>query len=628
MITNIYREPKKYGYARISLSQRQLNAKGEVEGKQDIQRQINELEEEGIAKENILCDIGVSGKAKNKDSLDRLLGIHNYENSKPILQQGDYLYVTELSRLSRDSRLTSYLFQRIQDLKVNLILLNYKGMKLTNGENSDNDFMNEIFLKVLSFQAQKERELLIERTKSGMVNARLQGKKIGRFSDVDWEIRDTVYYHFRLCTDYTRRLTARQGCEILKVSKKTFFRHMEIAELKYRLNRLKYILKESKVSVNGIYGYDKNILVLAGNVLLSLYQCFYGHKGLLDDKFKDKSFRENYNDYYSLIEQGFQKGRKEVLPYFVNILYKVDENNINQDTYKQASLLQEEALTGFFSSIIEKNSYPFIELLELQGQIDGNSWNIPVNIKYITNGLFDYFKSEQELEQSMEQYHVGKANTGDVRKQNKVLQETLKTNEEEIKLALLQNVYQQKQREYNRKLEEDRQLQFLQEQQKIVSDKMNQLQQEMKQKNQLIQETEQEQKQREQQLLSELKLLNMTEQNISEKEKEAEELAQEIEQYKQSLIQRQQFLEQLQNQQFHDIDELNTISEQQEEQFQQSQYNSYDNPIQEDNLYTQTSTQYDTPNYDNEKEAEAKATNTGNKQPKANTPIKVIRFGE
>lgn len=145
-----------YGYARCSTN----------EDKQDINRQILELQNYGIAKEHIYWDY-ISGKSDKKVNWDRLLS---------VVEQGDTIAATEVSRVTRSTKQLCSIIEVAKDKKLKLVfggfVVDFTGVRL--------DPMVEGMLKLLGVFAEMERDMTSYRIKSGLDNARAKGVKIGR----------------------------------------------------------------------------------------------------------------------------------------------------------------------------------------------------------------------------------------------------------------------------------------------------------------------------------------------------------------------------------------------------------------------------------------------------------------
>ena len=89
------------------------------------------------------------------------------------LEAGDVLVVTRLDRLGRDAMDVSATVARLEAMGVRVHCLALGGVDLTSSA-------GRMTMGVVNAVAQFERDLLIERTQSGLARARAEGRRIGR----------------------------------------------------------------------------------------------------------------------------------------------------------------------------------------------------------------------------------------------------------------------------------------------------------------------------------------------------------------------------------------------------------------------------------------------------------------
>jgi DNA invertase Pin-like site-specific DNA recombinase len=144
-----------YGYARCSTD----------ETKQDIDRQIVEINQKGIEREHIYFEYE-SGTKSDRPELKKLL---------KVIKNGDTIIATEVSRITRST----------QQLCEIIELAKEKSIKLEFGTfifdcTKDFDPMMEGMLKMMGVFAEIERNIISQRVKSGIKNAKAKGKILGR----------------------------------------------------------------------------------------------------------------------------------------------------------------------------------------------------------------------------------------------------------------------------------------------------------------------------------------------------------------------------------------------------------------------------------------------------------------
>lgn len=101
------------------------------------------------------------------------------------MECGDILIVTRLDRLGRDAIDISATVARLEEAGIRVHCLALGGVDLTSSA-------GKMTMGVINAVAQFERELLIERTQSGLARARAQGKHLGRPPSLDPTARAAI----------------------------------------------------------------------------------------------------------------------------------------------------------------------------------------------------------------------------------------------------------------------------------------------------------------------------------------------------------------------------------------------------------------------------------------------------
>ncbi len=224
---------KIYGIARISTS------------KQNIERQIR----------NILAKYPEATIVKETYTGTKLEGRKEFENLLKILESGDKLIFDSVSRMSRNStegcKLYEDLFNKgitIEFLKEPYInteiyhhaLDNQIKLELDTGNKAINELMNSIIdslnkyaialakeqIAIAFYQAQKEVEDLHQRTKEGILTAKLNGKQIGRTSGAKIETKKakaTKEIIIKHSKDFNGSLSDIECMKLAGVTKKTYY---------------------------------------------------------------------------------------------------------------------------------------------------------------------------------------------------------------------------------------------------------------------------------------------------------------------------------------------------------------------------------------------------------------------
>ncbi|WP_456306067.1 recombinase family protein [Gluconobacter cerinus] len=104
------------------------------------------------------------------------------------LEAGDILIVTKLDRLGRDAMDVSITVKMLGAMGVKVYCLALGGADLTSSSGT-------MTMQVLNAVAQFERDLLIERTQSGLRRAKSEGKTLGRPSTLSAGEKQSVLKH-------------------------------------------------------------------------------------------------------------------------------------------------------------------------------------------------------------------------------------------------------------------------------------------------------------------------------------------------------------------------------------------------------------------------------------------------
>ena len=177
-------------YARVSTSD------------QSLDRQTDELTAGGA--EKVFTEVASGKKGSKRPHWDELLR---------SLRPGDVLMVTELSRLGRSTSQLAALADDLRDRGISLRILN-------SGIDTNTPHGRMVFT-MLSAVAEMERELLMERTQSGLAAARARGRSGGRRRDFS-ESKVTKAQKL-----YNQGLTMSDVAKTMGVSRQTLYRYLQ-----------------------------------------------------------------------------------------------------------------------------------------------------------------------------------------------------------------------------------------------------------------------------------------------------------------------------------------------------------------------------------------------------------------
>jgi DNA invertase Pin-like site-specific DNA recombinase len=152
-----------FGYGRVSTKE------------QTTENQRREIEAAGYSVEYWHADEGVSGKmsAVQRPQFAKMLG---------QIRDGETLVVTKLDRLGRDAQDVGATIKMLAARRIEVIVLQLGKLDLTSAA-------GKLMLTMLAAVAEMERDLLVERTQSGLARAKAEGKTLGRPSSTTEEQR-------------------------------------------------------------------------------------------------------------------------------------------------------------------------------------------------------------------------------------------------------------------------------------------------------------------------------------------------------------------------------------------------------------------------------------------------------
>lgn len=192
-----------YGYARCSTNE-QL---------QDINRQVRELKQQGATETTIYLEYE-SGTKINRAELHKLLS---------VVQVGDTILATEVSRITRSTKQLCDIIEFAKERKIKLVLGNFV-VDCT----KELDPMTEGMLKMMGVFAELERNMISQRVRSGMNNAKSKGKRIGRPTTTADDIPNIFYKHY---PKYKKgELNKKELSRLCSLSYPTVYKYLQIVE--------------------------------------------------------------------------------------------------------------------------------------------------------------------------------------------------------------------------------------------------------------------------------------------------------------------------------------------------------------------------------------------------------------
>ena len=190
-----------YGYARCSTN----------EDKQDINRQIRELKAAGA--QEVIFEYE-HGDVKVKKNLQMLL---------ETAAEGDTIITLEVSRLSRSTKQLCNIIDIIREKHLRLVIVGSITIDCRNGEL---DAMSSAFLKMAGVFSELELQMIRARVRSGMANAAIKGKHIGRPQTTKDNIPPIFYKHYPAFVARTINISG--FARLCRMSRPTVYKYLKL----------------------------------------------------------------------------------------------------------------------------------------------------------------------------------------------------------------------------------------------------------------------------------------------------------------------------------------------------------------------------------------------------------------
>ena len=192
-----------YGYARCSTNEKL----------QDINRQVRELKQQGATDKTIYLEYE-SGTKADRAELNKLLD---------IVRSGDTIIATEVSRITRSTKQLCEIieFAKAQHIKLVMGTFVVECSKAL-------DPMTEGMLKMMGVFIEMERNIISQRVKSGMDNAKAKGKSIGRPAVTADSIPGIFYKHYPKYKN--GEINKKEFSRLCDLSYPTIYKYLSIVE--------------------------------------------------------------------------------------------------------------------------------------------------------------------------------------------------------------------------------------------------------------------------------------------------------------------------------------------------------------------------------------------------------------
>ena len=194
-----------YGYARCSTD----------ESRQDIDRQKRELLTLGVESDKYIYMEYASGAKDDRPELGKLLD---------IVQPGDTIVATEVSRLTRSTKQLCDILQIVKDRHLRLVI----GSFVADCSQAAPDPMTEGMILMWGVFSQMERDIISQRVRSGMKNAAAKGKPIGRPKTTLDNIPECFWKYEKMHN--SGQLSVAEMARLMGCSRTTVYKYLSLME--------------------------------------------------------------------------------------------------------------------------------------------------------------------------------------------------------------------------------------------------------------------------------------------------------------------------------------------------------------------------------------------------------------
>jgi DNA invertase Pin-like site-specific DNA recombinase len=175
-----------------------------------VERQILELKTMGA---EVVFREYESGTVINRPELEKMMA---------VIAEGDTIVCTEISRITRSVRQLCDFIETAKAKHLKMIFGNF----VVDCRPGSLDVMTEGMLKMMAVFAEIERNLIIERVKSGIANARAKGVRLGRPSVTVADVPKPVIDNFSLFQ--ARYISKKDYAKLCDISRPTLNKYISL----------------------------------------------------------------------------------------------------------------------------------------------------------------------------------------------------------------------------------------------------------------------------------------------------------------------------------------------------------------------------------------------------------------
>lgn len=175
---------------------------------QNTARQLEDLKNLDIPQENVYVD-KQSGKDFERTEYQRMI---------QKIQEGDVIYFHSIDRMGRnyDDIIENWRYIT-KDLKADIVILDMPLLDTTkHNDDLTGKLIGDIVLQLLSYVAQKEREMILQRQREGIKIAKEKG--VYKKKDIDMDL------FTKLAQEVDKnKITVKAACDKLGISRQTWY---------------------------------------------------------------------------------------------------------------------------------------------------------------------------------------------------------------------------------------------------------------------------------------------------------------------------------------------------------------------------------------------------------------------
>jgi DNA invertase Pin-like site-specific DNA recombinase len=143
-----------------------------------------------------------------------------------IVKEGDSITSLEVSRLTRSTQKLCDIIKEVQEKKIKLIIAGSLTVDCTPG--NELDPLTKGMLMMWGVFAELEHDMIVQRVKSGIENARAKGKQIGRPKTTVDNIPAAFYKYYPMFSN--GKINLSEFARLCNMTRATIYKYLDIVE--------------------------------------------------------------------------------------------------------------------------------------------------------------------------------------------------------------------------------------------------------------------------------------------------------------------------------------------------------------------------------------------------------------